>query len=103
MDRNHVFSFSGLPPVFPYALTIFPDIPKPLTTRAFSICCAACHTPNSPTTPMSGLPPPVRLISHARFLIFSALIYDLILYQYICLLCLIRIFTLISYSYVIPE
>lgn len=58
---------------------------------------------SSPTTPMSGLPPPVRLISHARFLIFSALIYDLILYQYICLLCLIRIFTLISYSYVIPE
>lgn len=98
MDRNHVFSFSGLPPVFPYALTTLPEHPQTLTTRAFSLCCAACHTPNFPTTRSSAYPSdvlhPVSVIScpsymtlyHIRISVFyvlseySPLYYTLISY-----------------------
>lgn len=45
---SHLFSLMLLP--------LSHNIPKPLTTRAFSICCAACHTPNFPTTRSSAYP-----------------------------------------------
>ena len=44
----HLFSLRLLP--------LSTDIPKPLTTRSFSLCCAACHTPNFPTTRSSAYP-----------------------------------------------
>lgn len=92
------FLFSGPPTSFPLCSYHSPRTsPNPYHT-AFSICCAACHTPNFPTTRSSAYPSdvlhPVSVIScpsymtlyHIRISVFyvlseySPLYYTLISY-----------------------